>query len=86
MFDGEKLVAFSTLMTIGSVTTAAGIGYDDSYPQSDGLYRLAGLSSYLCADEQHWVNLSSRVGKFKMGRGAQCYPEYSYCYSHKAPG
>ena len=85
VFDGEKLVAFSTLMTIGNVTTAAGIGYDESYPQSDGLYRLSGLSSYLRADEHHWVNLSSGVGKFKMGRGAQCYPEYSYYYSHKAP-
>lgn len=81
LWHGEKIVAFTGYFTLDGVMINPLIGYDRSYPQKEGLYRLLTLETMLEAEKQGLLlNMSSGAAHFKRLRGAQPFLEYNMVY------
>ena len=81
LWDGEKIVAFTGYFTLDGVMINPLIGYDRSYPQREGLYRLLTMETMLEAEKQGLLlNMSSGAAHFKRLRGAQPFLEYNLVY------
>jgi len=64
------------------VMTAPVFGYDRSFPQEKGLYRMLSQLNVQESETRGWVlNQSSGAGVFKRNRGCRKYIEYNYYYN-----
>lgn len=81
LWHGEKIVAFTGYFTLDGVMINPLIGYDQSYPQKEGLYRLLTMETMLEAEKQGMLlNMSSGAAHFKRLRGAQAFLEFNLVY------
>lgn len=81
LWNGEKIVAFTGYFTLDGVMINPLIGYDQSYPQKEGLYRLLTMETMLEAEKQGMLlNMSSGAAHFKRLRGAQAFLEFNLVY------
>jgi len=86
LWHGEKIVAFTGYFTLGGVMINPLIGYDQSYPQKEGLYRLLTMETMLEAEKQGMLlNMSSGAAHFKRLRGAQAFLEFNLVYDRHLP-
>lgn len=76
--DGKEIIAVLGYFLFAGVQTASVIGYDSSFPQKKGLYRLISLKIVELAEENKAViHASSGVSAFKASRGLEAYWEYN---------
>lgn len=62
------------------------IGYDRTYPQKEGLYRLLTMETMLEAEHRGLLlNMSSGAAHFKRLRGAEPHLEYNMVYDGHLP-
>jgi hypothetical protein len=81
LWHGDKIVAFTGYFTLDGVMINPLIGYDQSYPQKEGLYRLLTMETMLEAEKQGMLlNMSSGAAHFKRLRGAQAFLEFNLVY------
>ncbi|AEE48536.1 GNAT family N-acetyltransferase [Haliscomenobacter hydrossis] len=81
LWHEEKIVAFTGYFILDGVMINPLIGYDRSYPQKEGLYRLLTMETMLEAEKQGLLlNMSSGAAHFKRLRGAQAFLEYNMVY------
>ncbi|WP_353481020.1 GNAT family N-acetyltransferase [Haliscomenobacter sp.] len=81
LWHGEKIVAFTGYFTLDGVMINPLIGYDQAYPQKEGLYRLLTMETMLEAEKQGMLlNMSSGAAHFKRLRGAQAFLEFNLVY------
>lgn len=87
--DAQGVIqAFGSLCAMGSHAAMPLLGYDQTRPQEEGLYRLAfHAGTRFAAKQSLHFNMSSGVGAFKRNRGAQGEIEYTaYFLGHLPMG
>jgi len=76
--EADEIIAVLGYFLFAGVQTASVIGYDSSFPQKKGLYRLISLKIVELAEEnQAVIHASSGVSAFKASRGLKAYWEYN---------
>ncbi|SEO01612.1 hypothetical protein SAMN04488134_103127 [Amphibacillus marinus] len=78
IFDHDKLVGVTMSWTLDQVITVPILGYDLTYPQEAGIYRLLTYYTLMKVNETTCFHMSSGVGNFKLTRGAEYWPEFLY--------
>ena len=84
LYDPIKKINVGVVGMIGSdnVITTPVLGYDTSYEQTDGLYRICTLyASKYAADNNITLNASSGAPTFKTTRGGEPEIEYMFVYT-----
>lgn len=86
LWHESKIVAFTGYFIMDDVMINPLIGYDRSYPQKEGLYRLLTLETMLEAERLGiLLNMSSGAAHFKRLRGAEAHLEYNLVYTRHLP-
>lgn len=74
---GDQIVAVQAIADQGGVITTPFIGYDQSYPKEEGLYRMMNIMLMDKAIEENKIlNMSSGAATFKKQRGGK--PDFEY--------
>lgn len=86
LWHESKIVAFTGYFILGGVMINPLIGYDRSYPQKEGLYRLLTMETMLEAEKRGMLlNMSSGAAHFKRLRGAEAQLEFNMVYDRHLP-
>lgn len=86
LWHENKIVAFTGYFVMDGVMINPLIGYDRSYPQKEGLYRLLTLETMLEAEKKGiLLNMSSGASHFKRLRGAEAHLEFNMVYDRHLP-
>lgn len=86
LWHESKIVAFTGYFILDGVMINPLIGYDRSYPQKEGLYRLLTMETMLEAEKRGMLlNMSSGASHFKRLRGAEAHLEYNMVYGRHLP-
>lgn len=86
LWHESKMVAFTGYFVMDGVMINPLIGYDRTYPQKEGLYRLLTLETMLEAEKKGiLLNMSSGASHFKRLRGAEPHLEFNMVYDRHLP-
>lgn len=86
LWHESKIVAFTGYFVLDGVMINPLIGYDRSYPQKEGLYRLLTMETMLEAEKRGLLlNMSSGAAHFKRLRGAEAQLEFNLVYDRHLP-
>lgn len=86
LWHEHKIVAFTGYFILDGIMINPLIGYDRSYPQKEGLYRMLTLETMLEAEQRGMLlNMSSGAAHFKRLRGAEPHLEYNLVYDRHLP-
>lgn len=86
LWHESKIVAFTGYFILDGVMINPLIGYDRSYPQKEGLYRLLTMETMLEAEKRGMLlNMSSGAAHFKRLRGAEAHLEFNMVYDSHLP-
>lgn len=86
LWHENNIVAFTGYFVMDGVMINPLIGYDRTYPQKEGLYRLLTLETMLEAELRGvLLNMSSGAAHFKRLRGAEAHLEYNMVYDRHLP-
>lgn len=86
LWHESKIVAFTGYFILDGVMINPLIGYDRSYPQKEGLYRLLTMETMLEAEKRGMLlNMSSGAAHFKRLRGAEAQLEFNMVYDSHLP-
>ena len=86
LWHESNIVAFTGYFILDGVMINPLIGYDRSYPQKEGLYRLLTMETMLEAEKRGMLlNMSSGAAHFKRLRGAEAQLEFILEYDRHLP-
>ncbi|WP_373550608.1 GNAT family N-acetyltransferase [Haliscomenobacter sp.] len=86
LWHESNIVAFTGYFILDGVMINPLIGYDRSYPQKEGLYRLLTMETMLEAEKRGMLlNMSSGAAHFKRLRGAEAQLEFNLVYDRHLP-
>ena len=86
LWHESNIVAFTGYFILDGVMINPLIGYDRSYPQKEGLYRLLTMETMLEAEKRGMLlNMSSGAAHFKRLRGAEARLEFNMVYDRHLP-
>ena len=86
LWHESNIVAFTGYFILDGVMINPLIGYDRSYPQKEGLYRLLTMETMLEAEKRDMLlNMSSGAAHFKRLRGAEAQLEFNMVYDRHLP-